>query len=48
MTFASGSIPSCLRQDLSQEEIHEFYKDLEVFQANFAIAMCNLTLIFDR
>jgi hypothetical protein len=47
MTFASGSIPSCFRQDLSPEEIRQIQENLPCFQANFATAIFKTTLIFD-
>jgi hypothetical protein len=47
MTFASGSIPSCFRQDLSPEELKEIQEELPVFQRNFGNALFNLMLIFE-
>ena len=47
MTFASGSIPSCFRQDLLPDKIHEIQQDLHRFQVNFAEAMFNSSLIFE-
>jgi hypothetical protein len=47
MTFASGSIPSCFRQDLSPEELKEIQEELPVFQRNFRNALSNLMLIFE-
>jgi hypothetical protein len=47
MTFASGSIPSCFRQDLSTEEIKEIKSELRVFKEHFAIAFLNLMTAID-
>lgn len=47
MTFASGSIPTCFRQDLSPEEINEIHQELPAFAENFPCAMFNLMLIFE-
>ena len=47
MTFASGSIPSCFRQDLSPEELKMIQEKLPVFQHNFGNAFFNLMLIFE-
>jgi hypothetical protein len=47
MTFASGSIPSCFRQDLSADEIEEIKTDLQLFKENFAEAFFNLMLAID-
>ena len=48
MTFSSGAIPTCFRQDLGPETINEINKDLETFQANFSQALFNLLLIFEH
>jgi hypothetical protein len=47
MTFASGSIPSCFRQDLTPEEVKRIQEELPVFQRNFGNAFFNLMLIFE-
>ena len=47
MTFASGSIPSCFRQDLSPEEVKMIQEKLPAFQHNFGNALFNLMLIFE-
>ena len=47
MTFASGSIPSCFRQDLSPEELKMIQEKLPVFQHNFGNVFFNLMLIFE-
>lgn len=47
MTIASGSIPSCFRQDMSPNEIEEMQENLKDFQENFADALFNLSLIFE-
>ena len=47
MTFSSGAIPSCFRQDLSPEEVKRIQEELPVFQRNFHNAFFNLMLIFD-
>ena len=47
MTFASGSIPSCFRQDLSPEELRTIQEKLPSFQHNFGDALFNLMLIFE-
>ena len=47
MTIASGSIPSCFRQDMSKDEIEKLQEDLEDFRDNFADALFNLSLIFE-
>jgi len=47
MTFASGSIPSCFRQDLSPEAVKRIQEELPVFQQNFGNAFFNLMLIFE-
>jgi len=47
MTFASGSIPSCFRQDLSPEAVKRIQEELPVFQHNFSSAFFNLMLIFE-
>ena len=48
MTFASGSIPSCFRQDLSPEAVKRIQEELPVFQRNFGNALFNLMLIFEH
>lgn len=47
MTFASGSIPSCFRQDLSPEAVKRIQEELPVFQRNFGNAFFNLMRIFE-
>ena len=48
MAFASGSIPSCFRQDLSPEELKKIQEELPVFQRNFGNALFTLMLIFEH
>jgi len=47
MTFSSGAIPSCFRQDLSPDEIMDIKEELPVFQENFRNAFFNMMLIFE-
>ena len=47
MTVASGSIPSCCRQDLSPQELQAFQDRLSKFQEHFPDALFNLMLIFE-
>ena len=47
MTFASGSIPSCFCQDLSQEAVKRIQAELPVFRRNFGNAFFNLMLILE-
>lgn len=47
MTFDSRSIPSCFRQDLTEEEIAEIRKNMPLFQKNFAEAIFRAALVFD-
>ena len=47
MTLASGSIPSCFREDLSKEEVTSILRRLPEFQENFADALFQLMLIFE-
>lgn len=47
MTFDSGSIPSCFRQDLTEEEIAGIRERMPLFQKNFAEAIFNANLVFD-
>ena len=47
MTIASGSIPSCCRQDLSPQELQAFQHRLSKFQEHFPDALFNLMLIFE-
>ena len=47
MTFSSGEIPSCFRQDLSPEAVKEIQEELPAFQRNFSNAFFNLMLIFE-
>lgn len=48
MTFSSGEIPTCFRQDLGPETVDEIHKDLETFKKNFSDALFNLMLIFEH
>ena len=48
MTYSSGEIPTCFRQDLGPETIDETHKDLETFLANVSEALFNLLLIFEH
>jgi hypothetical protein len=48
MTFASGSVPSCFRQDLSKAEIQEVHEDLNCLKENFRRALSDLMLIFEH
>lgn len=47
MTFASGEIPTCFRQDLSSDEVKEIQDELPLFKENFRNAFFNLMLIFE-
>jgi hypothetical protein len=47
MTFSSGEIPSCFRQDLSPEAVKGIQEELPTFQRNFGNAFFNLMLIFE-
>ena len=47
MTFASGEIPSCFRQDLTPHEINEIQEELPTFRKHFRQALFNLMLIFE-
>lgn len=47
MTFSSGSIPSCFRQDLSPEVIKGIQEELPLFKDNFVYAFFKLMLIFE-
>ena len=47
MTFSSGSIPTCFRQDLSPEAVMEIQEELPSFKDNFKNAFFNLMLIFE-
>jgi len=47
MTFSSGAIPSCFRQDLSSDEIKETQEELPEFHENFHNALFNMMLIFE-
>jgi hypothetical protein len=47
MTFSSGSIPSCFRQDLSKSEVASILQELPGFQANFPRALFSLMLLFE-
>ena len=48
MTFSSGDIPSCFRQDLPPEAVEEIKNELPIFHQHFGEALFNLTLIFDN
>ncbi len=47
MTFSSGAIPSCFRQDLSPEAVKRIQEELPMFKENFRNAFFNLMLIFE-
>jgi hypothetical protein len=47
MTFSSGEIPSCFRQDLSPEAVKRIQEELPMFKENFRNAFFNLMLIFE-
>ena len=47
MTFSSGSIPTCFRQDLSSDAVKEIQDELPLFKENFRNAFFNLMLIFE-
>lgn len=47
MTFSSGSIPSCFRQDLSPEVVKRIQEELPSFKDNFSNAFFKLMLIFE-
>lgn len=47
MTFSSGAIPSCFRQDLTPDEIKSILEELPEFQENFHNAFFNMMLIFE-
>lgn len=48
MTFSSGEIPTCFRQDLGPETFDEIHEDLETFQKNFSAALFRQMLIFEH
>lgn len=48
MTFSSGEIPTCFRQDLGPETFDEIHEDLETFQRNFSEALFRQMLIFEH
>ena len=47
MTFDSGAILSCFRQDLTVEEIEKIRSSMPNFQKNFANKILNLSMILD-
>jgi len=47
MTFASGSIPSCFRQDLSRDESRGDKAYLQQFKDHFSEAFFNLMLAIE-